>query len=116
MRVSTITAYGTLSSVYYCDKGEGLPWHGHGPDSTHGHKVIVGSTVCEIEGDKDIITTADAQNFELPVGKRHQITALENGTIFVNIASYAPAEIDPNIPKVPHVNRVLMADGTIVEA
>lgn len=111
MRVNAAMAYGVISSVYVCKKGEGLPWHDHKHQKvTHGHCVVVGSTLLEIEGELPRTMQPKDMNVELAWDKRHQITALEDDTVFVNMMSI-PKNPDPAVE--PYLNRVRLIDGTV---
>ena len=52
MRTHTLFAYGTAVSVYAADSGEGLTWHWHA--APHGHKVVRGRTLLEVEGEASV--------------------------------------------------------------
>jgi quercetin dioxygenase-like cupin family protein len=114
LRASLISAYGVTASVYEAAVGEGLTWHAH--NQPHGHRVIRGRTRVEVEGQPAIEMTCTDDNKELPAGLRHQITAIEPDTVFVNIMGMGGvAGIAPGAPEQPPPNGgVLMADGTVV--
>lgn len=120
MRVCMVHAYGTLNTIYFFEKGEKLPWHDHKHQGVgHGHKIIAGSTYLEQECLPPKICKAGEPNLELPFDVPHQITALEDGTIFSNIApsSKSVAEAVKALPKEergPPVNRIRLVDGTVV--
>lgn len=86
MRVLVFSAHGVISQVYAeCRKGDLLPWHDHKHERvTHGHFVISGSTLLEIEGQDPQTRTPGDPNIELAYDVKHQITALEDGTVFLN--------------------------------
>ena len=73
---------GAQFNVYHADKGEGLPMHQH----TWNHATVcqVGSCVVRVKG-KEIVMTAKTQPLDLPADIPHEIEALEDGTVFVNI-------------------------------
>lgn len=73
---------GTQLNVYHANKGEGLPRHEH----LYNHATIchAGSCVVRVEG-KELIMTKDTQPVNLIGGKWHEIEALEDGTVFVNV-------------------------------
>lgn len=75
---------GVLVPIFVCDRGEGLPWHAHPPGISHGHYVLKGSTQVNVEGEPSKIYTVASGYIQLPADKHHSITALENGTIFIN--------------------------------
>lgn len=71
-----------LIQVYHADKGDGLPVHKH--DFNHATMCQVGSCVVRVKG-KEIVLTADSQPLDLPADEPHEIEALEDGTVFVNV-------------------------------
>lgn len=120
MRARNVYAYGVLDAIYYCDKGEQIPWHDHKHQKFgHGHFVIRGKTLVEVEGEEPQTRTPEDPNIELDWERRHQVTALEDGTIFSHRAKMEkPTNLNGALdygPRPQHKNRVLMADGTIVE-
>ena len=72
----------TQNNVYHADKGEGLPRHSH----NYSHATIChnGSIAIRKEG-KEVIATKDSGAFNLVANEWHEIEALEDGTVFVNI-------------------------------
>jgi len=73
---------GTSVNVYHANKGEGLPRHEH----LYAHLTMCHSGSCVIrkEGIGKIITKHD-QPVNLLANGWHEIEALEDGTVFVNI-------------------------------
>ncbi|CAB5219450.1 hypothetical protein UFOVP229_74 [uncultured Caudovirales phage] len=73
---------GAQVNVYHADKGDGLPMHEH----TWSHATVcqVGSCVVRVKG-KEIVMTSTTQPIDLPANVPHEIEALEDGTVFVNI-------------------------------
>jgi len=73
---------GTTINIYHADLGEGLPRHEH----TFQHLTIchAGSIVIRKEG-KEVIRTKDNQPVNLVANEWHEIEALEDGTVFVNV-------------------------------
>jgi quercetin dioxygenase-like cupin family protein len=69
-------------NVYHADKGEGLETHQH----TYNHATVchVGKCVVRVNG-KEIIMTKETQPLDLPANIPHEIEALEDGTVFVNM-------------------------------
>lgn len=69
-------------SVYHPRKGEGLPRHEH----TYSHLTMchAGSIVVRKEG-KELVMTKDTQPVNLVANEWHEIEALEDGTVFVNV-------------------------------
>jgi quercetin dioxygenase-like cupin family protein len=72
----------TQNNVYHVNKGEGLPRHEH----NYAHATIChsGSIVIRKEG-KEVIATKDSGAFNLVANQWHEIEALEDNTVFVNI-------------------------------
>jgi quercetin dioxygenase-like cupin family protein len=73
---------GAQLNVYHVDKGQGLPSHSH----SYAHATIcnAGSCLVSLEG-RSYTMTKDSQPLNLPAGEWHEIEALEDGTVFVNI-------------------------------
>jgi hypothetical protein len=78
----TITYDGAVLNVYHANKGEGLPRHGH----AFAHLTMVHSGSCLVtkEG-KSLIMTKDTTPVNLLADGWHEIEALEDGTVFVNV-------------------------------
>ena len=72
----------TTSNVYHADKGQGLPRHEH----TFKHASIcnAGSCVIRKEGREKVIDK-HTQPIELAANEWHEIEALEDNAVFVNI-------------------------------
>jgi quercetin dioxygenase-like cupin family protein len=73
---------GAEISVYHANKGEGLMRHEH--FYSHATMCNSGSCIVRLEG-KQLILTKDTQPVNLPAHRWHEIEALENETVFVNI-------------------------------
>lgn len=73
---------GATFNVYHANKGEGLPMHQH----TWNHATVchVGSCIVRIRG-KEFTINCDSKPLDLPANVQHEIEALEDGTVFVNI-------------------------------
>jgi quercetin dioxygenase-like cupin family protein len=69
-------------NVYHADKGEGLLSHSH--SCTHATMCNAGSCLVSLEG-RSYTMTKDSQPLNLPAGEWHEIEALEDGTVFVNV-------------------------------
>lgn len=78
----SFTYNGATLHVYHANKGEGLPKHEH----VYSHATVChsGSCIVRVEG-KELIMTKDTQPVNLIAGKWHEIEALEDGTVFVNV-------------------------------
>lgn len=73
---------GATLNIYHAKKGEGLPRHEH----AYAHLTMchAGSCVIRKEG-KEYIFTKDTQPANLVANEWHEIEALEDGTVFVNV-------------------------------
>ena len=78
----SFTYDGAQLNVYHANKGEGLPKHDH----AYSHATVChsGSCIVRVEG-KELIMTKDTQPVNLTAGKWHEIEALEDNTVFVNV-------------------------------
>lgn len=78
----TISYDGTNLQIFHANKGEGLPMHNH----SYAHATICMNGSCKItqEG-KELITNKHSIPVNLLAGKLHEIEALEDGTVFVNV-------------------------------
>jgi hypothetical protein len=79
-----VTYDGATLNVYHANKGEGLPKHGH----SFAHLTICHAGKCVIrkEGIEKIIDK-NTQPVNLKEIEWHEIEALEDGTVFVNVFS-----------------------------
>ena len=77
-----VTQDGTTLNVYHPVKGEGLPRHEH--IFSHLTMCHAGSIVVRKEG-RELIMTKDTQPVNLVANEWHEIEALEDGTVFVNV-------------------------------
>jgi quercetin dioxygenase-like cupin family protein len=77
-----LTYDGATLNVYHADKGQGLPRHEH----IYAHLIMVhaGSCLVTKEG-KSLVMTKDTQPVDLIADGWHEIEALEDGTVFVNV-------------------------------
>lgn len=78
----TVTQDGTMLNIFHVNKGEGLPAHEH----TYAHLTMchAGSCIIRKEG-RELMMTKDTQPVILVAGEWHEIEALENETVFVNV-------------------------------
>jgi quercetin dioxygenase-like cupin family protein len=78
----SVTYDGTTLNVYHVNKGQGLPRHEH----TFAHLTMVhaGSALITKEG-KELVMTKDTQPVNLLANEWHELEALEDGTVFVNV-------------------------------
>lgn len=80
----TVTYDGATVNVFHADKGEGLPRHEH--RFAHLTMCHAGSCAVRKEG-KQVVLTKDSQPVNLLADGWHEIEALEDGTVFVNVFS-----------------------------
>lgn len=77
-----MTYGGAVVRVYHANKGEGLPIHSH----SYSHATICMAGSCKLTQDeKSVIVNKDSTPVNLLAGKWHEIEALEDGTVFVNV-------------------------------
>jgi quercetin dioxygenase-like cupin family protein len=68
--------------VYHANKGEGIPAHAH----EYSHATICMNGSCKLtQEDKSVITDKNSTPVNLLAGKWHEIEALEDDTVFVNV-------------------------------
>jgi hypothetical protein len=77
---------GVVVNVYHANKGEGLSRHGH----TFNHAIICHNGSCAVRvwgpvNTLEQIFTKETGGANLLTGEQHEIEALEDGTVFVNI-------------------------------
>lgn len=73
---------GATIRVFHANKGEGLPAHSH----SYNHATICHAGSCLIKKqNKSLIMNKDTQPVDLVAGEWHEIEALEDGTVFVNV-------------------------------
>jgi quercetin dioxygenase-like cupin family protein len=79
-----VTYDGAVINIYHCDKGQGLPKHSH----TYSHLTMchAGSCILRKEG-RELVITKHTQPVNLIAAEWHEIEALEDGTVFVNVFS-----------------------------
>lgn len=68
--------------IYHANTGEGLPIHSH----SYSHATMCHAGSCKItqEG-KSVVINKNSTPINLLAGKFHEIEALEDGTVFVNV-------------------------------
>lgn len=74
----------SVVNVYHANKGEGLPQHEHA--FSHLTMCHAGSCIIRKEG-KQLVMTKDTQPVNLVANEWHEIEALEDATVFVNVFS-----------------------------
>lgn len=80
--VHQVTYDGATLNVYHANKGQGLPRHEH----TYSHLTMchAGSCVIRKEGIEKVVTK-NTQPVNLLANQWHEIEALEDNTVFVNV-------------------------------
>ena len=73
---------GTSLHVFHANRGEGIPRHVHA--YSHLTMCHAGSIVVRKEG-RELVMTKDTQPVNLVANEWHEIEALEDGTVFVNV-------------------------------
>ena len=78
----SITFNGVGLDIYHADKGRGIPRHSH----TYSHVTICHAGSCVIRKEnKELVMTKDTQPVNLVANEWHEVEALEDGTVFVNV-------------------------------
>ena len=80
----TVTQDGTTLNIYHANKGQGLPRHEHA--YSHLTMCHAGSCIIRKEGIEKIVDK-NTQPINLKADEWHEIEALEDGTVFVNVFS-----------------------------
>lgn len=78
----TLTYDGAVLNIFHANTGEGLPKHEH--VYAHATCCHAGSIIIRKEG-RELTMTKDTQPVNLTAAEWHEIEALEDGTVFVNI-------------------------------
>jgi hypothetical protein len=79
-----VTQDGATMNVYHADKGEGLPKHSH----VFSHLTMCHAGSIKVSNERrSLVMTKETQPVNLVADEWHEIEALENGTIFVNMFS-----------------------------
>jgi len=78
----SVTYDGATMNVYHADRGQGLPKHAHA--YSHLTMCHAGSCILRKEG-KELVMTKLTQPVNLLADGWHEIEALEDGTVFVNV-------------------------------
>ena len=77
-----MTYGGATVRIFHANKSEGLPMHSHG----YSHATICMAGSCKLTQDnKSVVVNKDSTPVNLLAGKWHEIEALEDGTVFVNV-------------------------------
>ena len=77
----------TTMNVYHANAGEGLPRHEH----MFSHLTFCHAGSCRVSNERrSIVMTKDTQPINLVAGEWHELEALEDGTVFVNVFAAGP--------------------------
>lgn len=78
----SVTQNETSLNIYHANRGEGLPQHTH----FHSHLTMCHAGRCVIRKEgRELIMTKNTQPVNLIGIEWHEIEALEDGTVFVNV-------------------------------
>ena len=82
MPTHSFTYDGARINVFHANKGQGLPKHDH----RYSHATVChsGSCLVSLEG-RSYTVNKNSQPLNLPAGEWHEIEALEDDTVFVNV-------------------------------
>lgn len=73
---------GAVVRVYYANKNDGLPRHKH----MYAHATLCAAGSCIVRKEKrELVMTKDTQPVNLVANEWHEIEALEDGTVFINV-------------------------------
>ena len=73
---------GAVIRVYHANKGEGIAMHSH----SYSHATTCMNGSCKYtQEDKILVADKNTTPINLLAGKLHEIEALEDGTVFVNV-------------------------------
>lgn len=74
---------GVKINVYHANKNQGLPMHKH--EYSHAIMCNSGSCLITLENGKSLIMNKNTQPINLVAGIEHEIEALVDDTVFVNV-------------------------------
>jgi quercetin dioxygenase-like cupin family protein len=78
----SFTYDGAVINIYHANKGEGLPKHEH----NYAHATFCSSGSCIIRKEKlELTITKKSKPLNLKEAEWHEIEALEDGTVFINV-------------------------------
>lgn len=78
----SITYGGANVRIYHANKGEGIPAHSH----AYSHATMCHSGSCLIRKENiEVTINKESTPVNLLAGEWHEIEALEDGTVFVNV-------------------------------
>lgn len=88
----SVTQDGTTLNVYHANKGQGLPKHDH----TYSHLTMCHSGSCIVrKQNRELVFDKMTQPINLVANEWHEIEALEDDTVFVNV--FATPQVSPVI-------------------
>jgi len=77
-----VTQDGTTLNVYHANEGEGLPQHSH----AYSHLTMCHAGSIKVSNERcSLVMTKDTHPVNLVAAEWHEIEALEDGTVFVNV-------------------------------
>lgn len=80
----SVTYDGATVNVYHANKGEGLPRHEH----AYAHLTMCHAGSCVVRKEKgQRVIDKNSMPLNLAANEWHEIEALEDGTVFVNVFS-----------------------------
>lgn len=80
--IYSVTYDGAVLYVYHANRGEGLLRHTH----SYAHLTMCHAGSCIVRKDnRELVMTKDTQPVNLLANEWHEIEALEDGTVFVNV-------------------------------
>jgi quercetin dioxygenase-like cupin family protein len=73
---------GATVRVYHANKGEGIPRHEH----SYSHVTLCSAGSCAVRKEgKQVVMDKNTQPINLIGAEWHEIEALEDGTVFINV-------------------------------
>ncbi len=73
---------GAVLNVYHANRGEGLPRHEH----RYAHATFCAAGACIVRKEnRELVMTKETQPVNLMANEWHEIEALEDGTVFINV-------------------------------
>lgn len=110
---------GVVATVYFLDRGEGIPRHKH--PFEHTTACSRGRSRVQIEGMKPFEMVPGMSDYVLPAERYHEVQAIEDGTVVVHMldgANTSDPAADPNWGRPGYVpgrgGGVLLDNGAIV--
>lgn len=111
MRITYHKAFGVAVTVYFMNAGDKIAMHTHAVMHTTG--CAAGKSEVEIEGEAPFQMVSGVPDFDLPANIPHEIRAIEDGTVIVNLISGGDGTISADGGGPTH-GGVMLVDGTIV--